>query len=110
MDPAIAWPLSEKISTFKKLATDAHSKERLISEAKRKEAVNRPQKKDKGAPSANTTEVKSQSGESGQAGGKSGGKRLFPRKEYTFLEQDVLPAFHWMMERGMLKLPDPPVP
>jgi hypothetical protein len=38
LKPEIALPLSEEISKFQQLATNAHSKERLIIEAKRKEA------------------------------------------------------------------------
>ena len=92
MRPKIALPLCEEITTFKRLATDAHTKERLLAETKRKEATSKPQRKDKSAPSANTTEVKPQTGDSSQSGGKPGlGKRN--RRKYTFLEQDVVPIF-----------------
>lgn len=65
--PEIVLLLSEQISTFKDLATEAHAKERLIAlqaeRVKQKETTSKPQKKEKGGTSANTTEVKPETGE-----------------------------------------------
>lgn len=98
-------PLSEEINTFKKLATDAHSTShfRCKKNARKQSIVLKRRTKGLHLP----TLLKSNPNLVSQTKQGAGGKGYF---EYTFLEQDVLPAFHWMMERGMLKLPDTPVP
>jgi hypothetical protein len=92
--PEVVLPLSEQISTFRDLATEAHAKERLIAlqaeRAQLKETASQLLKREKGGTEVYTTEAKPKAGESSQSEGKA--KRQSLKKEYPFDERDVLPV------------------
>ena len=107
--PDIVFPMSENISTFLDLATEACAKERILTEkARQKEAKSsRPPRKDRANSSANVTDTKPKgTGQNNQVGS-SGGRRQLPQKKYYFDERDIIPTFHQMVEMNMVELPEP---
>lgn len=79
--PDIVFPMSENISTFLDLATEACAKERILTEkARQKEASSsRPPRKDRANSSANVTETKP-TGQNNQVGS-SGGQETITSEE-----------------------------